>query len=227
MASRNSLRLIVALVAFYACANLMTAEPEATPGEWKLVSTGDNVALYRRSRPGPGHYESKAIGEIAAPTAVVHAVIDDVDSYSRFMPYTVECRVLKREGDSVLTYQRLSAPLVSDRDYTLRVRTTSKTVEGGASYLSRWETENALGPVEKQGVVRVKLCEGGWLLEPLGPAATRATYSVYTDSGGVIPAFIKNTGSQIGIRKIFTAIRKQVREPKYKAEGGGRKAENG
>lgn len=225
MVSRNSLCLLAALISCCSHANLVATEPETAPVEWKLVSTSDNVALYRRSRSGPGHYESKAIGEIAASTRVVHAVIDDVDSYSRFMPYTVECRVLKREGDSVLTYQRLSAPLVSDRDYTLRVRTTSKTVEGGTSYLSRWETENALGPVERKGIVRVKLCEGGWLLEPIGPNATRATYTVYTDSGGVIPAFIKNTGSQIGIRKIFTEIRKQVLDSKYKAEGGGRKAE--
>ena len=57
------------------------------------------------------------------------------------------------------------------------------------------------------------------LLEPVGPNLTRATYSIYTDSGGTIPAFIKNTGSQIGIRKIFAAIRKQARNPKYKAEG--------
>jgi hypothetical protein len=217
MTSRSLFCLLFALASCSSCASLVAAEPEATPGEWKLVSTSGNVALYRRSRPGPGHYESKAIGEIAASTAVVHAVIDDVDSYTRFMPYTVECRVLKREDDSVVTYQRLSAPLISDRDYTLRVRTTSKTVAGGTSYLSRWEAENGIGPAERRGVVRVKLCEGGWLLEPLGPNATRATYSVYTDSGGVIPAFIKNTGSQIGIRKIFTAIRKQVQDPKYSA----------
>ena len=182
-----------------------------------MVSTSDNVALYRRPRPGPGLYEFKAIGEIAAATTVVHAVIDDADSYPQFMPYTAECRVLKREGDSVLNYQRLSAPLVSDRDYTLRVRTTSKVVAGGTSYLSRWETDNAPGPPEKRGVVRVKLCEGGWLLEPSGPGATRATYSVYTDCGGVIPAFVKSAGSQIGIRKIFDAIRKQVLVPKYNA----------
>lgn len=211
---RNFLRLLVALISCCWCANLV-AEPEATPGEWKLVSTSDNVALYRRSRPGPGYFESKAISEIAASTAIVHAVIDDAESYSRFMPYTVECRVLKREGDSMLAYQRISAPLVSDRDYTLRVRTTSRMVDGGTSYLSRWETENAVGPAERRGVVRVRLCEGGWLLEPLGPNATRATYSVYTDSGGAIPAFIKKTGSQIAIRKIFTAIRNQVRDSKY------------
>jgi ribosome-associated toxin RatA of RatAB toxin-antitoxin module len=225
MASRNSLRLLATLIVGCSCAHLIAAEPEAGVGEWKLVSTSDGIALYRRSRPGPGHNESKAIGEIAASTAVVHAVIDDANAYPRFMPYTVECRVLKREGDSILTYQRISAPLVSDRDYTLRVHTTSKKVEGGTSYMSRWETENALGPAERPGIVRVKLCEGGWLLEPLGPYATRATYTVYTDSGGVIPAFIKNTGSQIAIRKIFTALRQQVQDPKYKAEGGGRKAE--
>lgn len=225
MTPRNLLSCLLFVVASCVYANLRAAEPEATPGEWKLVSSSDDVALYRRSRPGPAHCEFKAIGEIAASSAVVHAVIDDVESYSRFMPYTVECRVLKREGDSALTYQRLSAPLVSDRDYTLRVRTTSAKVEGGTRYLSRWETENALGPAERPGIVRVKLCEGGWLLEPVSPNATRATYSVYTDSGGVIPAFIKNTGSQIGIRKIFTAIRKQVQDPKYKSEGGRRKAE--
>jgi hypothetical protein len=220
----RNLLCLLAWIACCPCPTLVAAEPE-TIDKWKLVSTSDDVALYRRSRPGPGHYESKAVGEIAASTEVVHAVIDDVDSYSRFMPYTVECRVIKREGDSVLTYQRLSAPLVSDRDYTLRVRTVVKKVAGGTSYLSRWETANALGPAEKPGVVRVKLCEGGWVLEPSGPNTTRATYSVYTDSGGVIPAFIKHTGSQIGIRKLFAAIRQQVSDPKYKAEGGRRKAE--
>jgi Polyketide cyclase / dehydrase and lipid transport len=221
---RNSLGLLGALIICYSRATLV-AEPEATPGEWKLISTRDNVALYRRSRPGPGHYESKAIGEIAASTPIVHAVIDDAESYSRFMPYTVECRVLKREGDSMLTYQRISAPLVSDRDYTLLIRTTSRTVEGGTSYLSRWKTENGLGPPERPGIVRVGLCEGGWLLEPVGPNLTRATYSIHTDSGGTIPAFVKNAGSQIGIRKIFAAIRRQARNPKYEAEGEGRKAE--
>ncbi len=214
MTSRNLLCLLFVLESGWVCANLRAAEPEASAG-WTLISKSDNIAIYRRPRAGPGHNESKVIGEIAAPIGVVHAVIDDVESYSKFMPYTVECRVLKREGDSVLTYQRISAPFASDRDYTVRVRTATKTGKGGTSYFSRWETENALGPPEKKGVVRVSLCEGSWLLEPLGPTATRATYMIYTDSGGILPAFIKNTGSQIGLRKLFAAIRKQVGDPKY------------
>jgi Polyketide cyclase / dehydrase and lipid transport len=205
--------VVAVLLVIALCANARAAEPEATPGEWKLISDKDGVAIHRRQRPASN--ESKAIGEIAAPAALVHAVIDDVESYASFMPYTAECRVLKREGDSVVTYQRISAPLTSDRDYTVRVHSSSKPGEGGKVYSSHWETENALGPAEKSGVVRVKLCEGSWLLEPTGPNTTRATYTIYTDSGGIIPTFIKNTGSQIGLRKMFAAIRKQVRDPKY------------
>ncbi|HKP92589.1 MAG TPA: SRPBCC family protein, partial [Chthoniobacterales bacterium] len=189
------------------------AEPETGNGEWKYISNKDGVALYRRQRAITN--ESKAIGEIAAPTDLVHAVIGDVESYASFMPYTVECRVLKREGESLIAYQRISAPLTSDRDYTLRIKSSAKKGEGGTIYFHHWETDNALGPPEKSGVVRVKLCEGSWLLEPTGPNTTRATYLIYTDSGGAIPKFIKETGSQIGIRKLFAAIRKQARDPKY------------
>ncbi|HVF72263.1 MAG TPA: SRPBCC family protein [Chthoniobacterales bacterium] len=214
MTQRQLLGVASALAAALFCGTAFTAEPDADAGgEWKLLSDKDGVALFRRQRPIAN--ESKAIGEIAASTQQVHAVIDDVESYASFMPYTVECRVLKRDGDSVVVYQRISAPLTSDRDYTLRIRSTSKKIEGGTSYHHRWEADNALGPPEKSGVVRVKLCEGSWLLEPAGPNNTRATYMVYTDSGGAIPKFIKETGSQIGIRKLFAAVRKQVRDPKY------------
>ena len=193
--------------------NLRAAEPQTSPSEWKFISNKDGVALYRRDRAIAN--ETKAIGEIAAPAAAIHAVINDVESYASFMPYTVECRVLKRDGNSIVAYQRISAPLTSDRDYTVRIRSSSRPVEGATIYLCQWEAENASGPPEKSGVVRVKLCDGSWLLEPLSANTTRATYTLYTDSGGVLPAFVKNVGSQIGIRKLFAAIRKQVREPRY------------
>jgi hypothetical protein len=64
----------------------------------------------------------------------------------------------------------------------------------------------------------VKLCEGSWLIEPSGPNQTRATYSICTDSGGALPAFVANAASEIGIRKIFTAVRKQVKLAKYSAD---------
>jgi len=184
---------------------------------WAPESTSRGVLIHSRLRNGSPLKEFRAVGVIDALPGTVFAVLDDTDTYPRFMPYTSECRVLKREKDWVLAYQRLELPLVSDRDYTLRTRHDSWSGPDGPIYRMRWEPANDLGPAVRPGVLRVNMCEGGWLLEPDGAASTRATYLIYTDSGGAIPPLIANNGSRVAIRKIFEAIRKQVKDPKYAA----------
>jgi hypothetical protein len=182
---------------------------------WKLVTQTKDVAIYSRPHSGSALKEFKAIGPIDAPTHAVHGVIDDFENYPHFMPYTIECRLVRRERDCLVGYQRLSPKICADRDYTLRVWNKSWPAAGGLIYLTQWAPANELGPPEKKGVVRVKVCDGGWLLEPSGANKTRATYSVYTDTGGLIPAFVANRVSQIGIGRLFEAVRKQVKELKY------------
>src|SRR5256714_15080941 len=207
--------LVAALIASELCAIALAAEPEASPGEWKFISDKDGVTIYRRQRTLSK--ESKAIGEIAASTDLVNAVLEDVESYTSFMPYTAECRVLKRDGEMIVAYQRISAPMVSDRDYTIRVHTNAKKAESGMIYSSHWFTDNAAGPSEKRGVVRVNLCDGSWLLEPTGPNSTRAIYQIYTDSGGLIPSFIKERAGPRGIRKFFSRSGKETQNSKKRS----------
>src|ERR1700730_1278268 len=206
------LLLLVAVPAFCLASG---AAPFSTSDGWTLSSESSGITLYSRARPGSSLKEFKAVGEIDASAHAVHNVIDDVEAYPSFMPFTAECRLIKREADSIIIYQRLSPKICRDRDYTLRIRETSSVGPNGVVYLNRWELANEFGPTEKKGVVRVKLCEGGWLLEPEDPTKTRATYTVYTDPGGAIPAFIDNRASQIAIRRLFVAVRKRVKDPKY------------
>lgn len=210
----------------FACFASTPATPSGTSQGWKVDSQKGGVTIYSRPRPGSKLKEFKAVGEIAAPTRAVQNVLIDVEAYTSFMPFTTECRVVKREEDSLLAYQRLSPKLVSDRDYTIRIREKSWPEKDGLVYLHRWEPANEFGPPEKKGVLRVKLCEGSWLLEPQGANKTRATYSIYTDSGGALPAFIANTASEIAIRKVFAAVRKQVKQSKYHAREHHRTPEN-
>jgi hypothetical protein len=84
--------------------------------------------------------------------------------------------------------------------------------------LNEWKQANEKGPPEKPGVFRVKLVNGSWLLEPNGPNKTRATYYVFTDSGITVPAFLANTISETGITKLFAAVRKQTKNPKYQTK---------
>jgi len=197
--------------------SIFAAEPGQNE-DWKLIKQSGGVTIYSRPHAGSRLKEFKAVGEIDAPTETVHKVIDDVEAYPSFMPYTAECRVIERNSDSILTYQRLAPKIVSDRDYTLRIEKKSWPTENGLAYLNRWKPANERGPAEKPGVFRVKLCDGSWLLEPTGEGKTRVTYSVFTDSGIVGPAFIANTISETGISKLFAAVRKQAKDPKYQAK---------
>ena len=183
--------------------------------EWKLAVREKDVAIYSRPHPGSSFKEFKAVGAIDAPTHAVCLVIDDFQNYPKFMPYTTECRLISRDGDSIVGYQRLSPKICADRDYTLRVWKKSWPAADGLVFMSHWSPANELGPPEKKGVVRVKICEGKWLLEPDGAIKTRATYFIYTDTGGFIPSFLANRISVTGITKLFAAVRKQVKDPKY------------
>ena len=208
-----------AILAFLAGSTLLIFAAEPGQNEdWKLVKQNSGVAIYSRLHPGSRLKEFKAVGEIDATTETVHKVIDDVEAYPSFMPYTAECRVIERKRDSILTYQRLAPKIVSDRDYTLRIQKKSWPVQNGLAYLNRWEPANEHGPAAKPGVFRVTVCEGSWLLEPTDDGKTRATYSVFTDSGIVGPAFIANTISTTGIGKLFAAVRKQAKDPKYQSK---------
>jgi len=205
------------LIILFLCGLTLSIFATPAENEWKLAKQTNGVSIYSRTHPGSKLKEFKAIGEIDASTKTVNNVLDDVESYSSFMPYTAECRVLKKNDDTIISYQRVSPKIVSDRDYTLRIRKKSWPTEDGLAYLSEWSPANDQGPKEKPGVFRVKLCEGSWLLEPAGANKTRATYSVFTDSGIVVPIFLANAISETGISKLFAAVRKQVKEPKYQA----------
>ena len=204
-------------------------EKDAT-GEWVQESSGNGVVIHSRTRAGSDLKEFRGIGLIDAPPHVVFAVLDDTESYTDFMPYTSEVRVLKRDRNMVLAYQRLDLPFVSDRDYTLRSKHDTWRGAEGLIYRIRWEPANDLGPAAKPGVSRVNLCEGGWLLEPDSSGGTRAVYSIFTDNGGALPQFLASNASRMAIRKLYDAVRSQVKNPKYAAskssssggESGGR-----
>lgn len=218
-------RLALTGAVFFAAAPIHAENPSVSrkianavsSAEWTEEGSGRGLAIHSRLRIGSGLKEFKGVGVIDASPEVVFAVLDDSEAYASFMPYTSECRVLKREKDSVLAYQRLELPFITDRDYTLR--STSETWIGpeGPIHRIRWAPANDLGPAARPGVLRVNVCEGGWLLEPEEKGTTRATYSIYSDNGGALPPFLANNGGRMGIRKVFEAIRKQVKHPKYSA----------
>ena len=208
--------LLIAAACLATSGGAVSAEDEA---KWNPVSQAPDLTVYERVHKDSDLREFKAVGLIAMPPEVVRRVLDDVAEYPRFMPYITESRVLARDGKSRVSYQRVSPPIVGDRDYTIRVQCETQRLPGGAAcYCNRWQAANDLGPAAKAGVTRVKVTEGSWLLEPSTDGRqTRATYCIYSDSGGSLPAYIVNAASRTAIPKLFEAIRKQAQLQKYSA----------
>jgi len=192
---------------------LLGAEPR-----WELAAEPSGLKVYRRDKEGTDVKEMKAIGLIDATPKEVWDVVRDLENYPKQMPYTAEVKVLSRtEADKeIWFYSRLNTPLVAPRDYVIILKDESELKEDGKGfYKVSWtaappEKSDALVP-EKKDVVRVRVNDGYWLLEPRDEGKkTFATYYVYTAPGGSIPTFIINSANGMAVPTVFDAIKKTV-----------------
>jgi hypothetical protein len=191
------------------------ASPENS--DWVQLCKNDGLTIFCRSHSGSQIKELRAVGSIDAPNWVVKNVIDGVEDYPSFMPYTTKIQVIERKLHQVISYFRLDPPFVGARDITVSVYSQAEKHEDGTtSYQFHWEPVNSLGPTPTPGVIRINLDQGSWSLDSTdGGKKTIATYTILTDGGGGLPAFVINLANRQGVESLFSAIRKQIGLTKY------------
>lgn len=188
----------------------------AEDGTWTLATRQDGIEVYARSIPDSPVREVRATTEISATPARVFEVLLDSDRFVEFMPYIVEVRTVARESPSVwYLYQRISPPLVSDRDYTLRHQSIEDPKSGRREL--RWEAANSRGPSSQEGVVRVDVCTGSYVVESLDAGArARLTYQLHTDPGGLLPKWLANRANLESVPALLSAIRNRATDPTWR-----------
>lgn len=202
-------------------ADAKAAEPKPAVAEakWEVKAESKGVVVHARARPGSDIKELKTVGEIDSPPPAVFRVLTDFAAYKDTMPYTEKSEILATEevgGKKAWHfYSLINAPLASRRDYTIRVADESDWQDGKGFMKTHWDVSDK-GPAPKDGVVRVKINQGSWLLEPIdGGKKTKATYLLFTDPGGSLPTWIANKANSSALPDIFVAIRKLAKDPKY------------
>jgi hypothetical protein len=188
---------------------------------WKESARADvagrPLVVYSRARAGSDVQEVRGQGSFDAPPWIIKNVIDDVGRYSEFMPYTAKSKVLSKGDGFVVSYQRLAVPLADDRDYTIKIFDESKEdAAGHVVWKNRWTSANKLGPAPIDGVVRVGVNEGYWELRELdGGKHTQASYYVYTNPGGAMPAFLVNAANTQAVPDLFKSVARAAADPRY------------
>lgn len=188
---------------------LSADKPASVP--WVSAGEDDGITILSRSRPGSDVHEMKAQGVIDAPPIEIWKALRDYDHYTQTMPYTEKSKVVEKAADGKVLwfYSVINAPLVSRRDYTIKVTDETDYKNGKGKMKVSWTAAPDKGPKPQDGIVRVKINDGYWELQPLANGTkTYATYYVYTDPGGSLPTWIVNKANGTAVPDVFNAIKK-------------------
>lgn len=189
---------------------VLMADPEP---KWEQAAKDDGITVFSRTHPGSSVAEMKAIGMIDGSPREVWTSLRDYPHYTETMPYTEEAKVLStEEGGKVLYfYSVINAPLTSRRDYVIKIVDESDAKDSAGTLKLTWKAATEKAPPLREGIVRVTLNDGYWILEPRDQGAkTFATYYLYTEPGGSVPKWIVNKANGTAVPAVFKAIRKVV-----------------
>lgn len=183
---------------------LMTAAMLSGQG-YDRVGERSGVTVWRRA----GHaIDLAAQGDIDAPPDVVLKILTDYGSHPKWVHGLSVSKVLDRSDGALDVYQRLSLPMLDDRDFEMHVTWSS---DGGGRVI-RFKTTNDKAPPLQKGVVRVPVHEGGWDLEPVdGGRRTRALYHFRMELGGSLPMWMARGRASKDVPALFDGIRNQVK----------------
>ena len=155
---------------------------------WEKYKEKHGVAVERRAVKGSSFYEYRAVSTMPmAPAALIELMWSTVPT--RTGPVVRKRQVLQKSKDSLLIYDQIKTPVVSDRDYTMRLRTQAL---GNERYEMTFQTANDEGPPLDPHYVRIPAISGRWLVEPEPgkDGFSHVTYQTYSEPGGSVPAFM-------------------------------------
>lgn len=188
-------------------ASALGAGGAARADAWEVTATRDGVTYAHRTVEGSPYLEYRAETHVPLPPErVLEAIWTGI---TQALPATVKKReVLRRADDELLVYDRIHAPVVSDRDVTIRLR---KRAMAGALEV-RFESANAEGPPEDARYVRIPVVRGGWTLSRATDGGTLLRYQCYSEPGGSVPAWMVRSAQQdqieMDVQRILGRLRK-------------------
>lgn len=171
---------------------------EEAEAKWETIVKG-SITVKNRARPESAVKEVWAQGEIAAPLQDIQATLVNPGNFKNFMPYLKgSWEIHKPEADgSVYVYTQLDFPMLTDRDYVVRVwLDEGVTADGTGAFRQHWVAVPDKIP-SRANLIRVRVNDGSWDIRPLGDGRRCwAIYKFAIDPGGWVPAWAANMGNE-------------------------------
>jgi len=182
----------------------------AEDGRWERVAERDGIVVERRTDDPSPVRQLRAKTHSALPPAAIMATLWKHEDYVHFVPYLRRLDILRDEGDVKLVYEQIHVPLLKDRDATIRFSRSFTAATGVYEMSSRAVPEE--GPPERDGYVRVRTSQAHWSLAPTDDGGTAVTYTLRTDMGGLVPAWIVNAAQKDAVARLIRAMLDRARD---------------
>lgn len=163
-------------------------------GDFRTVDTIDGTVVEGRFPEGSNFEELRVSARTSvAAQPLCRGLFAEVTDAKPFNEDVASRQVLSRTANEVVFYDRVKAPLISERDYAYKMRWVSGDDQG---CVLAWAETPELAPKLPDGVVRMPKLSGTWTVTTSGPGTTQVTYQTYSDLGGSVPAWIARSGTR-------------------------------
>jgi hypothetical protein len=153
---------------------------------WQSRGTVDGMTVETRPIEGSAYESIRVTKEVSIPAQVLADAIWGTSGPESVASKAVhEHRVVEDGPGSRVYYEVVAAPLISDRDYILRI---DRHKDGEVHEVRFHSIEHPKYPPQ-DGKVRMRVI-GTCVIEPTATGGSIVTYEVFADIGGSIPAWI-------------------------------------
>lgn len=191
------------------CMVLLTsaATPTIKENEWTLTKSKDGINAFVGKPVNSAITPTRAEMSVAlGPEKVVH-VIADLNNYSKWIPYCNKSYTIQRVSDTVsYGYQRISAPMVTDRDVAVRLcihKISDKNYEVVITAVP-----NFVKP--ESNAIRIQHLFAYYHIYAGADNLTHIEQVNEVDIGGSIPSFLLNWSNRNQPAETFANLRKEI-----------------
>jgi hypothetical protein len=163
------------------------------PAQWHADGVSRGFQVERRDVPG-SHFDELRLS-IVSPLSL-QRLCDAI--YPPVVDTTLEGRFKKREllrevGNERWTYEQISVPVISNRDYVMHTKLNQAAPTGHCEVTFETTVDASRPPIS--GFVRLPVVRGHWDLTPTSDGRVNLRYEIFSEPGGGVPAFMAR-GSQ-------------------------------
>lgn len=181
---------------------------------WELKAENSGIKVYTKTFPDSKFKAIRVDLDVRATLSQIVALLMDVNEGTQWVYATKTSVLLKQISPNELIYYsevRLPWPM-ANRDFVAQLKATQD---------KKTKVVTIDGPVVpdyvplKDGIVRVARSMGQWIITPAGPHHVHVKYTLRTDPGGDLPAWLFNLFVTKGPTESFKNLQTELKKPVY------------